>query len=139
MDSVENLQKTIKSKNTVIQMLLRHNEELKNVIKGLERLVTIYDRISRAEALELAEADDVITAQESVQEETRKELESAWNTVHAYESAAKLAREELADAYDTIRAHEEVELFASEESRLLREQLEDKQRNNKKQTKHDTP
>ncbi|HOG64465.1 MAG TPA: hypothetical protein PLD82_03420, partial [Spirochaetota bacterium] len=112
--------------------------ELKKAVENLDKLVAMYDRLSRAEALELAAADDTINAQETVQEATRKELEGVWNTVRAHESAAQLARDELANAYDTIRAHEEVELFASQEVRLLREQLEDEQSADRKRTDHGT-
>lgn len=103
METVEELRGIIADREEQITLLLAQNDALRQKNANLERLVAMYDQLSKAEALDLIDADHV---------------------AQAHEANDLLSRQELADAYDTIRAHEEVESISEEQLRLMQERLE---------------
>lgn len=124
-ESVEDLKKSIEDKNHLIRTLVTQNEELKKVKDNLARLVEMYDKLSKLQAIELADADNVVAAHEAQSALSTDEIKQIWSTVRAYESAADLARKELTDAYDHISAYEEVDAFTQGEVIKLQEELDD--------------
>lgn len=92
-----------------IKQLRDENEQLRNKVAELEQLLEMYDRLARAEDLELKDAYNTLDAHESAQEMSRQELEDAYRTIQAHETVEDRARSELDNAYRTIRAHEALE------------------------------
>lgn len=107
-----------------VKKLREENVALQARVRDLEQLVDMYDRLARAEDMELSDAYTTLEAQESAQELSRQELDDAYRTIQAHESASEKARQELDNAYKTIQAHEILEEH-SRQKKLNRQELTD--------------